>query len=100
MVSNFDLIETEAVDTNGLLFEGEMMFWETIKDSTDAEEYEAYLQIFPKGLFALLARRRAMRKVEMSEEIELSPTPVDRPSGLDFIQLSEKARENTERANQ
>ena len=92
------LIETEAVETNGLLFEGEMMFWETIKDSTKAEEYEAYLQIFPEGIFASLARRRAMRKGAMAEAGELSPTPVDRPGGLDFDRLSERAKENTERA--
>ena len=97
MESQSEPIETEAVETNGLLFAGEMLFWETIKDSTDAEDYEAYLQIFPKGIFAFPASRRAMRKGEMAEVIELSPTPVDRPSGLDFDRLRERAKENTER---
>ena len=92
------LIETEAVEANDLLFEGEMMFWETIKDSTKAEDYEAYLETFPEGIFAPLARRRAMRKSAMAEVVELSPTPDDRPGGLDFDRLNERAKENSERA--
>ena len=92
------LIETEAVETNGLRLEGEMLFWETIKDSTNAEDYEAYLETFPEGIFAPLARRRAMRKSAVAEVVELTQTPDDRPSGLDFDQLSESAKENTERA--
>ena len=96
--ANLRPIETEALETNGLLLEGEMMFWETIKDSTKVEDYEAYLQVFPDGIFASLAHRKAMRKGVMAEVVELSPTPVDRPGGLDFDRLNERAKENSERA--
>lgn len=39
----------------------ELTFWESIKDSTHVEDYEAYLQAYPKGRFAALARSRIER---------------------------------------
>ncbi|MFQ5773086.1 MAG: SUMF1/EgtB/PvdO family nonheme iron enzyme [Kiloniellaceae bacterium] len=36
----------------------ELAFWESIKDSTNPAEYEAYLKAFPNGTFAPLARAR------------------------------------------
>jgi hypothetical protein len=39
----------------------EMLFWETIKDSTDPADYQAYLDTYPKGRFAALARARLKR---------------------------------------
>src|SRR5205085_5469826 len=36
----------------------ELSFWETIKNSTDAEDFKAYLEQYPNGRFAALARRR------------------------------------------
>ncbi len=37
----------------------ELVFWESIKDSKQAADYEAYLEVFPNGRFAPLARARA-----------------------------------------
>jgi len=34
-------------------------FWETVQESTRPSDYEAYLEAFPNGLFASLARNRA-----------------------------------------
>ena len=47
-----------------LEFWEEMAFWETIKDSQNPEEYEAYLLIYPEGRFAPLAtvRIKALRE--------------------------------------
>ena len=42
----------EAVDPDVVL-------WESIKDSRSAADYEAYLQAFPNGQFATVARARA-----------------------------------------
>lgn len=38
--------------------EAEIAFWNSIKDSQTSAEFEAYLQAFPSGLFAPLARLR------------------------------------------
>ncbi|MBT4686944.1 MAG: SUMF1/EgtB/PvdO family nonheme iron enzyme [Rhodospirillaceae bacterium] len=37
----------------------EIVFWQSIMDSKRASDFEAYLQQFPKGAFAALARSRA-----------------------------------------
>ena len=42
----------------------ELEFWESIKNSTHAEDYKAYLQAYPNGRFASLARSRATRYAE------------------------------------
>jgi formylglycine-generating enzyme required for sulfatase activity len=48
----------------------ELVFWESIKDSDRAADYEAYLESFPNGRFAPLARARAayLRKVEQTSK--------------------------------
>jgi serine/threonine-protein kinase len=42
--------------------EVELVYWKDIKDSTEAEEFEAFLEKFPAGIYADLARRR-LRKL-------------------------------------
>ena len=37
----------------------ELTYWETIKDSSDPEDFREYLEKYPDGQFASLARRRA-----------------------------------------
>jgi hypothetical protein len=44
----------QAADTSA----GEITFWNSVKDSTDPEELKAYLDAFPQGKFAALARLR------------------------------------------
>lgn len=39
----------------------ELTFWDSIKDSNHISDYEAYLQAYPKGRFAALARARIER---------------------------------------
>ncbi|MFC5460370.1 formylglycine-generating enzyme family protein [Massilia niabensis] len=39
----------------------ELAFWNSIKDSTHASDYEAYLKAYPKGRFAPLAQARMAR---------------------------------------
>ncbi|HKZ81252.1 MAG TPA: caspase family protein [Pyrinomonadaceae bacterium] len=41
----------------------ELTYWETIKNSTDPEDFRSYLQRYPNGQFADLARRRAQQSV-------------------------------------
>jgi hypothetical protein len=39
----------------------ELAFWNSIKDSAHASDYEAYLKAYPKGRFAALAQARLQR---------------------------------------
>lgn len=51
----------------------ELTFWESIKDSTHASDYEAYLQEYPKGHFAALARSRLERLRAAAPKVEAAP---------------------------
>ena len=55
----------------------ELTFWESIKDSNDASDYEAYLQAYPKGRFATLARSRIARLQAAKPKVE---TPSQKPA--------------------
>jgi hypothetical protein len=47
----------------------ELTFWETVKDSTNPEMYEAYLEKYPDGEFAILAKAKlAELNAEASSE--------------------------------
>ncbi|HJW54582.1 MAG TPA: SUMF1/EgtB/PvdO family nonheme iron enzyme [Burkholderiaceae bacterium] len=54
----------------------ELTFWESIKDSTHASDYEAYLQAYPNGRFAALARARIerLRTATPKAEVPAEPT--------------------------
>ncbi len=93
------------------LSKAEMVFWDSIKDSKEPGDYESYLESFPDGLFATLARRRAAREtVEDLGEPQPSPDASSRPPRrrpppaysvpkLDYDTLNEWAIENTKRRN-
>lgn len=59
----------------------ELTFWESIKDSTHASDYEAYLQAYPDGRFAALARARVERlrasapKAQAQQPAQRPPAP-------------------------
>ena len=44
--------------------DADIVFWQSIQNSADPAEYDAYLQTFPDGKFAALARIRAERPVQ------------------------------------
>jgi hypothetical protein len=44
----------------------ELLFWESIKSSTDAESFKVYLQQFPNGVFAGLAKLRIKQNSKKS----------------------------------
>ena len=62
---------------NALAFE--LSFWESIKNSSDAEEFAAYLRKYPEGQFADLARIRA-RSLAAKAAPAAGPEPTPRPS--------------------
>jgi formylglycine-generating enzyme required for sulfatase activity len=53
----------------------ELSFWETIKDSQNPDEYRAYLEAYPKGRFAGLARTR-----EQSLRSAMQPAAAQAPA--------------------
>jgi len=67
----------------------ELTFWESIKDSTHASDYEAYLQAYPNGRFAGLARARIER---LGAAVPKAAPPAERP------QPAPAARKSAERA--
>ena len=53
----------------------EVSFWETIKDSDDAEMYHAYLQEFPEGKFVSLAKIK-LKNLEPTAQTVVEETKV------------------------
>ena len=46
----------------------ELMFWDSIKDSDNPADYDAYLEAYPNGRFAPLARARARSLREQQDK--------------------------------
>ena len=57
----------------------ELAFWNAIKDSTDPAMFEAYLQQFPQGTFAPLARLKLGKKPESQSRVA-TVVPQRKPS--------------------
>lgn len=62
----------------------ELAFWDSIKDSNHVSDYEAYLQAYPKGRFAALAKAR-IERLKAAEKAEAKPEkpaekPVEKPA--------------------
>ena len=48
-----------AAPAKGIMGDHEALFWETIKESNNPDDFQAYLDRYPQGTFAELARIRA-----------------------------------------
>ena len=57
----------------------ELSFWESIKASTDAEDFKAYLDSYPSGRFAALARNN-IRRLEAASRPAPTPAPGNPPA--------------------
>ena len=57
----------------------ELAFWDSVKSSTSARDYEAYLEKYPNGTFAPLARQRAMAPPAPAPDRVASAMPSSRP---------------------
>jgi hypothetical protein len=53
---------------------GEITFWQSVKDSKNPAELQAYLQSYPHGTFAALARLR-MKELGATPAAEAAPAP-------------------------
>ncbi len=70
-------IEPPAADPQSV----ELIFWDSIKDSIRAADYEAYLEQYPEGSFIALARTRLEEFVSSAGGMR---DPKDRDVGLSF----------------
>jgi formylglycine-generating enzyme required for sulfatase activity len=60
----------------------ELAFWNSIKDSKQASDYEAYLQAYPKGRFAGLARVRLQQLKAAAPQAQAPAPPAEgKPAG-------------------
>src|SRR5205823_10447931 len=53
--------------------EAELEFWRSIKDGNDPEDFELYVQQFPNGIYAALAKRK-MGKLRSGADATQAPT--------------------------
>jgi len=51
----------------------DMLFWQSIKGSTDKDDYDAYLEQFPGGIFARLARKKVENLGKPKQVAKLTP---------------------------
>lgn len=70
---NFFRDESHAQDNEGSQ-DVEVTFWNSVKDSSDPDMFEAYLERYPDGAFASLARIK-LEKLKTSLEPEAPPQP-------------------------
>jgi hypothetical protein len=92
--------------TDDHMSETELAFWETIKDSDDPSGYEVYLETYPDGVFAPIARKRlnpgettATPTSQPGDAATRRRPPVTSYPKLDFETLNQRAIENTRRLN-
>lgn len=77
------------VIAQGAIPEFELAFWDSVKDSQDARELEAYLGKYPDGAFTALAEaRRAALLAAPEPEEETAPAPELAPPDLVAIELA------------
>ncbi len=51
------------------------VFWESVKDSRDVNEVKAYLEQFPRGIFAGIARARVMSLEKAGPQVAMAKPP-------------------------
>jgi len=66
--------QAQSKEQQDLQFWEELAFWETVKDSQNPDEFEAYLLIYPDGRFAPLARVRIKALQEQQSSTETAST--------------------------
>ena len=71
----------------------EYSYWETIKNSTSADEFKAYLARYPEGQFAALAKIKIKNLEVISKPAE--PEPTSRNSGAAEIAFWDSVKNST-----
>jgi uncharacterized caspase-like protein len=76
----------------------EVVFWDSIKDSSSPGQFEAYLAQFPNGTFAPLARVRLEELTAAKTAEQAEPAKTDELAALTPPEASEPAPEQVERS--
>ena len=71
-----DRLTAEQLAAKRLAAEIELLFWDSVKDSSDAADIQAYLDQYPGGTYGVLARNRLKRMERASGAVSL-PEPAD-----------------------
>ena len=66
-------LTAEQLATQRLAAERELLFWESVKDSTDPADLQAYLDRYPGGTYEVLARNRLRRPADSPEQATMEP---------------------------
>lgn len=66
--------------TNGEERQIELAFWTSIRDSSDPADFEAYLDVYPDGVFARLAHNRLAALEAEAELVKADPASPDETS--------------------
>ena len=71
------LVTAGDLATKRLRGDQELLFWESVKDSEDPADVQAYLDRYPDGTYAVLARNRLKRlkRLKVSAGGDASPEP-------------------------
>jgi formylglycine-generating enzyme required for sulfatase activity len=85
--SNFVSTATGGILPKSSEAQYELEFWQSIKNSTDAADYEAYLEAYPDGKFAPLAKSRAERYKKAAPAEAPSQAVIITDMDIDYIVL-------------
>lgn len=71
----------QSADTSAETLRAEMVFWESVRTSTDPADFRAYLEQYPNGRFAPLARNRlaALAPKPAAPALAVPPAPAAAP---------------------
>ena len=77
-------VEAASGPTSETMLRADILFWESIRDKTDAALFDAYLRQFPNGMFRVLAEARLKELRSMPPPPSTGPTaPGARPAAFD-----------------
>lgn len=73
--------------------QAEITFWDSVKNSTSADDYRAYLEKYPSGEFVVLARSRlapleaAEKEKTKTASVVAKPKPLQNQYGIEMVYL-------------
>ena len=86
-------LTAEQLAAERLAAERELLFWESVKDSTNAADVQAYLDRYPNGVYAVLARNRLQDVLPRPDTPPPSPAPEATASSVEAgLELSRADR--------